>query len=55
MLLASLVLALGLPSPGLEGPVKWHRSIEEAREAAWREGKLLFVYQLVGELDREKC
>jgi hypothetical protein len=35
--------------------VNWHRSIEEAREAAWREGKLLFVYRLVGDLDREKC
>lgn len=35
--------------------VTWRASVQEAREAARREGKLLFVYRLVGDLTREKC
>lgn len=55
MLLTSFFLALTMTQARPEGLVNWHRSVEEAREAAWKEGKLLFVYHLVGDLDREKC
>ncbi len=51
MLLAGLILAL----TQTETLVEWHPSVEAARAAAVREGKLLFIYYLVGGLDREKC
>lgn len=53
MVTTSLFLAAALAQ--LIEPVKWHTSVEEARAAAVREKKLLFVYHLVGDLDKEKC
>ncbi len=52
----SLVLALSLGSQtDYKTLVEWHPSVGAARAAAIRERKLLFVYYLVGDLDKEKC
>ncbi len=53
MVTTSLLLAAALAQ--LIEPVKWHASVEEARQTAVHEKKLLFVYHLVGDLDQEKC
>lgn len=55
MVWTSLLLALGVGVPDYETLVEWHPSVEAARAAAVREGKLLFIYYLVGDLDKEKC
>ena len=41
--------------PGYGRGVRWHTSVEEGRALARREGKLLFVYHVAGDLDKEGC
>jgi hypothetical protein len=35
--------------------VRWHRSLDEARAMARERSKLVFHYQVVGDLDKEGC
>ena len=35
--------------------VRWYDSLEKAKKIAAREGKLIMVHQLVGDMDKEGC
>ena len=35
--------------------VRWYDSLEEAKKVAAREGKLIMLHQLVGDMDKEGC
>ncbi len=49
----------GPDAPSTWGPynrhVRWHRSLDEARSLAEDQGKLVFTYHVVGNLDDEGC
>ena len=35
--------------------VRWYRSLEEAKKVAAKNGRLIMLHQLVGDMDREGC
>lgn len=47
----------GVPTPwkGYNKGVRWVPSLSEAQEKAGKSGKLIMLYQLVGDLDKEGC
>jgi hypothetical protein len=46
---------LGRKWPRYNEGVRWHTSLEEACKRARQEGKLVFYYLLVGDMDKELC
>ena len=40
---------------GFRKDIKWHYSVDEALKIAQAEGKMIFWYHVVGDLDKEGC
>ena len=43
------------PWPGYNEGIRWHMDLEEACAIARQEGKLIFYFLVVGDLDKSHC